>query len=414
MSGPDASLHTQRLAANEGQGTVWKHQLASVYALPAGTVLQEYRIEAILGSGGFGITYLAHDVNLDCKVAIKEYFPGSLVTRSKDQAVRPQAAGLMGAVKLGRQQFLDEARTLAMFHHTNIVRVRRFFQANQTAYMVLEYEEGESLLRWVFRRGKPDRSTLLHIVLPLLDGLEAVHQAGFLHRDMKPSNIVVRPEGSPVLLDFGAARSLTTDHGATITAILTPGYAPFEQYHSRGRQGPWSDLYSLGAVMYWMVTGEKPIESPARVKDDPLTPATAAADLGRYGTILLTAIDWALDPDDRRRPQSVAEFRGALSDPDPTVVVASLAHRLAVSDDVVQTLEAQLARHLGPVAKRLVEHAVCSVTSLEELCRTLERGLPTGEPRDAFRREIARMLKGAQAAGPMDTKDTQPIPPPRP
>ncbi len=383
---------------------------ASVRALPAGTTLHEYRILSVLGSGGFGITYLAQDLNLDCKVAIKEFFPPSLVTRAGDQAVHPQASAWRGPFRTGLKQFLAEARTLASFRHPNIVRVRRFFETNSTAYMVMEYEEGESLFRWVRGRGCPDRHTVLEIVMQLLNGLEAVHAAGFLHLDMKPSNIVIRPDGSPVLLDFGAARRLTTDGGKLITTILTPGYAPYEQYHEQGRLGPWNDLYSLGAVMYYMVTGRKPIEAPARITTDPLPPATEAGDLKEYGAGLLTAIDWALDPDDRRRPQHVAEFRAGLLDDDPSLTAGSAAPaRVPFSQAQPETPEAQLARHVGRQAQDigrqatgLLSGAARSATHLGELCRTPERTVPEEESQRTFRLETLR----ARAV-----EDTSGIPP---
>ncbi|MDP3606616.1 MAG: adenylate/guanylate cyclase domain-containing protein, partial [Polaromonas sp.] len=155
-----------------------------------------------------------------------------------------------------------------------------------------------------------DQAKLLKVIYPLLDGLEAVHKLDFLHRDIKPDNIYIRADGSPVLLDFGAARRTTG--GRDLTNIVSPGFAPFEQYHSKGRQGPWSDIYSLGAVMYWMATGEKPVESAARVQDDSLPAALAIGDAAVFGAGLLRTIDWALAPDENRRPQNVAELRAAL------------------------------------------------------------------------------------------------------
>jgi class 3 adenylate cyclase len=151
---------------------------------------------------------------------------------------------------------------------------------------------------------------LLSVIYPLLDGLDAVHKTGFLHRDIKPDNIYVRADGTPVLLDFGAARRVTANHD--MTNIVSPGFAPFEQYHSQGNQGPWTDIYSLGAVMYWMTTGKKPVESAARVKSDTLLPAASVADAAVFGEPLLAAIDWAMQPDEARRPQAVAELRAAI------------------------------------------------------------------------------------------------------
>ena len=172
-------------------------------ALQRGYVLNEYRIERVLGGGGFGITYLAHDTHLDCRVAIKEYVPKDLALREADCSVRARSAKATKGFEWGLKRFLLESRALASFHHPGIVRVLRYFQANETAYMVMEYETGEPLNQWLIGRLPLDRPTLLNIVRPLLDGLEAIHRAGFLHRDIKPGNIYMRADGTPVLLDFG-------------------------------------------------------------------------------------------------------------------------------------------------------------------------------------------------------------------
>lgn len=281
-------------------------------SLPAGYRLLEYQIERTLGGGGFGITYLARDINLDLTVAIKEYFPSESVTRVANHTVRVRgdSSEVAGQYQWGLERFLDEARALATFRHPNIVRVLRYFRENETAYIVMEYESGDPLKRWVPQNAPLSQRALLSIIYPLLDGLEAVHKTGFLHRDIKPDNIYVRADGTPVLLDFGAARRVTANHD--MTNIVSPGFAPFEQYHSQGNQGPWTDIYSLGAVMYWMTTGKKPVESAARVKSDSMLPATSLADASVFGRAMLEAIDWALHPDETRRPQTVALLRAAI------------------------------------------------------------------------------------------------------
>jgi hypothetical protein len=285
---------------------------ASHLALPVGFMLQEYTIESVLGVGGFGITYLAQDNNLQCRVAIKEYLPNDLAQRIAGQTVIPRSDADTADYRLGLERFLDEARVLASFRHHNIVRVSRFYEANQTAYMVMDYERGESLRSWREKHGAPDEATLKRMFLPLLDGLQTVHGAGVVHRDIKPANIYVRDtDGSLVLLDFGAARQMTGGDSESLTSIVTPGYAPFEQYHARGAQGPWSDLYALAGVLYWLVTGQKPLEAPSRVKRDAMTPAIEAG-AGRFSAGFLQAIDWALRVDDDARPRDVAEFRPVL------------------------------------------------------------------------------------------------------
>jgi serine/threonine protein kinase len=288
-------------------------------ALPPGYLLHEYRLEQVLGVGGFGVTYLARDTLLDHQVAIKEYLPGDLAMRDGDTgAVAPRSKRHGEDYSNGLTRFLLEARTLASFQHRNIVGVHRFFEANNTAYMVMAYEQGESLNTWLSRRllrggGTPNELLLIEMLVPLLKGLARVHEAGFLHRDIKPANIFVRDaDESLVLLDFGAAREASAiSSTAGLTSIVTPGYAPFEQYHAHGRQGPWSDLYAFGGVLYWFVAGRRPIEAAARVQSDPQQSAVQAG-AGRYSDEFLSAIDWALATDERSRPQSVAEFLPAL------------------------------------------------------------------------------------------------------
>ncbi len=298
---PDAPIHH---GATASQNHV---------ALPVGYALHEYTIEAVLGCGGFGITYLARDNNLQCQVAIKEYLPNDLAVRTEGQTVCARTESDTHGYRVGLDRFLAESRVLASFRHPNIVRVMRFFEANNTAYMVMDYEKGEPLREWIRQRVTVDEAQLLKMILPLLDGLEVVHRAGVLHRDIKPANIYVREEdGSLVLLDFGAARYASTGDSRSLTSIVTPGYAPFEQYHTHGAQGPWSDLYAFGGVLYWLVTGDKPLEAPSRVRSDTMPRASERAK-GRYSERLLGAIDWALTPDEADRPMSVSQFRAVLT-----------------------------------------------------------------------------------------------------
>ena len=280
-------------------------------ALKPGVTMHEYRIDGVLGDGGFGITYLATDVHLNANVAIKEYLPQDIVFRAADGVVSPMASEHLTRYKQGLESFLVEARTLASFRHPAIVRVARFFEAHRTAYMVLEVEKGEPLKTWWPQHKPLPEKTLVELLLPLLDGLAAVHKAGFLHRDIKPDNIQVRDsDGSLVLLDFGSAgqTAAVASHGLV---VVTPGYAPLEQY-GLGEQGPWTDLYALGATLYWAVAGKKPPDAETR-KTDPKA-YTRAVEAGRnvYGDPFLRAIDWALNTDPAKRPRSAAEFQRAL------------------------------------------------------------------------------------------------------
>ena len=276
-------------------------------ALPPGTELMEHRIESVLGAGGFGLTYLAWDAHLQKRVAIKEYLPAEFALRALDGTVVPVATQRQDDYRWGLDRFLQEARTLARFSHPHIVRVNRYFEANNTAYMVMEYEEGESLNRLLKREPYPAEDRLRAILSPILDGLRAVHEAGFLHRDIKPSNIFLRGEASPVLLDFGAARH-AIGGAAAYTAVVTPGYAPIEQYSEEARQGPWSDIYAVSGVFYRAVTNENPPDAVSRLRRDRVGVMLAGA-RDRYSVPLLCAIGWALEMDEGRRPQSVAQWQ---------------------------------------------------------------------------------------------------------
>ena len=286
-------------------------------ALPQGTRIQDFEFHRVLGQGGFGITYLGWNIALDIPVAIKEYLPSDLATREKDHSVVPQSSEASADFTWGLDRFLDEARVLARFQHVNIVRVHHFFEAHSTAYIVMEYAEGETLSQVLRRRKTLNEADLKAILFPILDGLEAVHRADFLHRDIKPGNIVIRDEdGSPVLLDFGAARQAIGSRSRSVTSIITPGYAPIEQYSSRGDQGPWTDVYALGAVCYHALTGHVPDDATDRVRNDPLTPV-AERSVGQASGGFLAAIDLALKVDEGDRPQSVAAWRTTLSGKTP-------------------------------------------------------------------------------------------------
>lgn len=293
-------------------------------ALPIGSMLQEYRLDAVLGAGGFGMTYLGWDTHLEKHVAIKEYLPTDLAVRALDGSIVPITTELKHDYQWGLDRFILEARTLARFSHPHIVRVMRFFEANGTGYMVMEYEKGEPLSEVFKRAPQPDEARLKAIVLPLLDGLEAVHAAGFLHRDIKPGNIFLRENGSPVLIDFGAARHAIGGTTKSLTAVLTPGYAPLEQYASDGNQGPWSDIYAMGGVLYRALANDNPPDAVSRLKSDTLSTRLSSL-RGRVSQPFLQAIEWALSVDEKQRPQSVPEWRRALAGGGPGTAAPAAA-----------------------------------------------------------------------------------------
>jgi len=280
-------------------------------ALTIGSMLMEYHLDNVLGVGGFGITYLARDTLLEKDVAIKEFFPSGVVSRVDTGHVTLTAPGGASDYEAGLDRFLKEARTLAGFSHPNIVRVVRYFKANETGYMVMDYERGESLKAWLNTHPQPEEAQILGIVAPLLDGIEKVHATGFLHRDIKPDNIFIRQTGDPVLIDFGSARQALASSTHTLTAMVTPGYAPFEQYGGDSEQGPYTDLYAMGGVLFFAMTGRNPPDAISRIKKDRLDEELQIA-IQRYGARLPEATRWAMSLKESDRPQTVAEWKETL------------------------------------------------------------------------------------------------------
>ena len=250
-------------------------------------------------------------------VTIKEYFPSDLAARGENLVAMPRDPDSVADYDWGLTRFIDEAQTLARFDHPNIVKVYRYFRANDTAYMVLHFEEGQSLKAWLRSLGRhPRQREIDGFVEPLLEALETIHASDFLHRDIAPDNIIIRKDGSPVLIDFGSARGDIASRSRTVSALVKPGYSPYEQYAENGvKQGPWTDIYALAATLYHAIAGKRPPDAPSRVVKDELVPARDAA-LASYRAGFLAAIDKALALDTDRRPQSIAAWRGDLLAPD--------------------------------------------------------------------------------------------------
>jgi serine/threonine protein kinase len=309
-------------------------------ALAGGSRLESYEIQDILGVGGFGITYKGYDHDLHCHVAIKEYLPDGLALRADDgTSVTPRSDGDEPYYKQGLKRFLEEARILAKFKERSIVRVTRFLEANGTGYLLMDYEEGESLAQLLKRTGILGEEEVYAILIPILHGLKVVHAAGIMHRDIKPANIFLRKDGSPVLLDFGAARQALAGQTVALTQIVTPGYGPFEQYGSTERQGPWTDLYSLGATLYHCVAGKAPPKAPDRIAalhEGSADPMKSAVDIGagRYNKSLLELIDGFLSPHSKDRPQS-AEIGLARLQQTPRTTPTQTA---VLGDDIEKTI----------------------------------------------------------------------------
>jgi serine/threonine protein kinase len=280
-------------------------------ALPKGYRLNQYEIINVLGAGGFGVTYLARDTALDKLIAIKEYMPSDFALRTDGSRVTAKSTSTANDFQWGLSRFLEEARILAKFRHPNIVEIYQVFEANQTAYIIMAYEEGQTLSQHLQQAGTLDEAAVAAILLPIVDGLQKVHALGFLHRDIKPGNIILRTHGGPVLLDFGAARQAVEAKSRSITSVVTEGFAPIEQYASNGHQGTWTDIYALGAVAYKCLTGETPPAATLRIRNDPMVPAAVLA-AGKASPQFLAAVDWALSPNEPDRPQTIVEWTAAL------------------------------------------------------------------------------------------------------
>ena len=291
-------------------------------ALPLGLKLREYKILKVLGHGAFGITYLAVDKNLNKMVAIKEYFPNDLAVRIDYCQVAPKTLHDTKDYNWGLQQFLNEAKILATFDHPNIVKVHRFFKMNSTAYFVMDYAVGRSLGEAIAEietnNEEISEQDVKQLLFPLIDALKIIHDKGCLHRDIKPANIYVRDSDSqPMLLGFGAARFSVGQHSKSISAILTPGYAPVEQYQSSmENQGPWTDIYALAATIYKLLTGQIPVDAFTRYvaisdKNQDALPSIQQISKGQFSTSFLNAIVYGLNIQKEKRPQSALEWQEA-------------------------------------------------------------------------------------------------------
>lgn len=280
-------------------------------SLPIGTVLDCYRVTKLIGSGGFSLIYLAEDEDSHDEVAIKEYLPKRFGARDEGAAVTVLREDKYESFQRGRRLFYQEARLLATLRHPNIVHVRNCFLANNTAYLVMNYEPGKNLGRYIKKRqGGLSTNFLMTVFPPLLDALALIHSRQHLHLDIKPSNIHLRPGGNPLLLDFGAAYHLD-DVGDKKAQVVTPGFSPIEQYYASAKVGPCTDVYAIGATMRACIEGKPPPSAVERHAKDTLHPAVES--FGRhYPREILESIDWAMRVDPENRPNSAGELRDAL------------------------------------------------------------------------------------------------------
>jgi hypothetical protein len=276
-------------------------------ALPADYLLHQYRIVRTLGGGGFSIVYLARDIPADRLVVIKEYLPCQQAVRRDGETVESLSAETAPTFQTGMKRFFDEASALAKINHPNIVHVIDFFRDNNTVYMVMNYERGHDLRWYIKNHDGHLTEKFIRTVFPrLLEGLRDLHAQNLLHLDIKPANVYLRPGGSPLLLDFGAAQSLHVDERRKGPHTLTRGFAPLEQ-HTNGHIGPWTDLYAIGATMWSCFCGKAPPPAMKRAEKDTYKPAVRQF-AGRYSPLLLEAVDWCLQMDQLHRPQKVDDL----------------------------------------------------------------------------------------------------------
>jgi serine/threonine protein kinase len=290
--------------------------------LPNGFQLEEYTIDRQLSLGGFSIVYLATSATGE-QVAIKEYLPNSLALRVDGQIKPDITEEHLGAFRYGMKCFFEEGRALAKLSHPNVIRVLNFFRANDTVYMVMQYERGRTLQEFIQKHhGHITEHFIRGVFSRMLNGLREVHSHKLLHLDLKPSNIYLRTSNVPVLIDFGAARQTLHNDAPVLKPMYTPGYASPEHYGARKDIGPWSDIYSVGASMYACLAGAAPQAADDRLKQDKLMPAMVRWK-GQYSEHLLETIDWTLNLNHLYRPQSVFALQKALVE----VVAVSQPHK---------------------------------------------------------------------------------------
>ena len=287
-------------------------------ALPENTILENYRVAKPIASGGFSIVYLAYD-EYGAPVAIKEYIPAGLSLRGRGEVVPTISPEHQNLFRYGMKCFFEEGRALARIAHPNIVRVVNFFRANETVYMVMQYERGRTLQEHILqRKGEIKENFIRHVFVQALNGLREVHTNKLLHLDLKPANIYIRNDGIPLLLDFGAARQTLIADAPKLNPMYTPGFAAPEQYRNREVLGPWSDVYSIGATLFACLSGMAPQAADLRLEKDRMQPCTKIFK-GKYSQELLSIIDWCLLLDHLKRPQSVFSLQKALIENRPPV-----------------------------------------------------------------------------------------------
>lgn len=283
--------------------------------LQTGTIIDQYMIERELAHGGFSSVYLARHLADQFQVALKEYLPRKLAHRTWNNVVVANSAEAQAMFRRGRALFFEEAKVLATLKHPNIVEVTNFFRANDTVYMVMTYDFGVTLDKLISKKILPiTEEFLLAVFGSLLAGVSYIHGQQFIHLDIKPGNILVRPGNDALLLDFGAIQRISTWRINKLDTVLTLGYSPVEQYDANAQLGAWTDIYAIGASMRTCLDNKTPIPATERIQKDTLVPAVKAFSR-KFPDYLLKAIDWAMELKPEDRPQTVEQFKQALLKP---------------------------------------------------------------------------------------------------
>ncbi len=281
--------------------------------LQSGTIIDQYMIERELAHGGFSSVYLARQLKDQIQVAIKEFLPRKQAHRTWNNIVVPNSEEDKVLFNKGRALFFEEAKVLAQLKHKNIVEVINFFQANSTVYMVMNYDYGLGLNKIVADNEIPmSEEFLVEVFTALLEGLTKIHSRKMVHLDIKPGNVLIRPENDPLLLDFGAIQKIADLTKSTQPLVITNGFSPIEQYASKARIGPWTDIYAVGASMRSCLDRKAMLSSPERLKQDNTMPATRAYKR-KLPTYILEAIDWATEIQPAKRPQNTKALIDALN-----------------------------------------------------------------------------------------------------
>ncbi|KIP14187.1 tyrosine kinase family protein [Burkholderia sp. MSHR3999] len=409
-------------ARDNGQDTASRGDAAEVTVrpLPLGHRLGELQLDEVLGIGGFGIVYRAFDRTLRRAVAIKEYMPSMLATRGGDYTVSLRSERFASAFDAGRGAFLNEARLLAQFDHPGLVKVLHFWESHGTAYMVMPFYEGRTLKQLLDGGVQMSETQLRDVVAALLGALDTLHRAQCFHRDVALDNVLIRPDGNAILLDFGAARKQIGDLVDDGAMMIKPGYAPIEQYTDDPAfsQGPWTDLYALGAVMHAMITGELPPAAVVRSIKDTYRPL-ATRELPareRYSPGLLAAVDHALQLRIADRPESVAAFAAELGLSGFGRVGYGADAAAASSGDAPASAQASPAADAGPALKRQAAGAGSAATASSNEASSVDSAAPPASsdtPSTSTQRQPARdenAVSGQSGAAPASsTPGVQPV-----